>query len=184
MIDVPSNVSRGMPILAAAWNQMLAAVRSGRIQLGPHTRGQQTSDGFIPHPVFPMDTSRPYLSMPPPPYGKVPLFGIVIDHAVCTVASGAIRRAGKIYLSDADPVEITITADGQWIGWEFNPVNNTLIILPDPQAAMPEDGDGLARGPLYEMGFAEADEETGALACAWLKRVWQYGVIASTLFGE
>lgn len=107
------------------------------------------------------------------PYGSTKwLWGVDVDGAVVTVGAGALRRAGSIYTCAAD--DITVTANSQWIGWQFDPATNTLTII-GPEDDMPEDGDGYMRGPLYNVTFADS-RVTGLV-------VWQFGIVVSNLYG-
>jgi hypothetical protein len=112
------------------------------------------------------------------PFGPLWLFGISFDGADVTVAAGAIRRGPAIYTSAQETV--TITADNQWIGWKFDPADNTLIVIPDPCDDRPVDADfeGFAAGPLYKIGYDEDAER------AWLTQVWQCGIIQPGLFAQ
>jgi hypothetical protein len=123
---------------------------------------------------------------PPPPFGPTHLWGLLVEGTTAKIYPGAIRRAGVIKVSpgmeDNTAVEVAITAEATWTGWEFDPVENSLIVMPAASAAMPEDGDGLERGPLFHFGYSAADAEAGIPAAAWLIKDWSW-IIPSGLFG-
>jgi hypothetical protein len=155
-------------------NALIDAISRQRPVAGAGLIASETPTGTI------LSVARSPARLPEFPFGKDRwLFGIEIAGAEVTVGVGALRRAGSIYTSAE--TDITITADGDWIGWEFDPSDNTLAII-GPETSMPADGDGLMRGPLYQ--FSWIDATSSGPAYAILRTVWQHGLIVSNLFGE
>ena len=156
-------------------NALIDALSRQRPVAGAGLIASETPTGTI------LSLARPPARLPEFPFGSTRwLFGIEIAGAVVTVGAGAIRRAGSIYTSAE--TDITITADGDWIGWQYDPSPsaNTLSII-GPETSMPADGDGFMRGPLYQ--FSWTDATSSGPAYAILRTVWQHGIIASDLFG-
>ena len=73
---------------------------------------------------------------------------------VVTVGVGAYRRAGEIVLT-TPPTDVTVTADHDWIYWEYNPETNYVIVATSTETGTtpPYDADGKIRGPLYQMRY-------------------------------
>ena len=71
------------------------------------------------------------------------------------IGYGLYRRADLLVAWDVDPAGdpgISISADKQWVGYQFDPSNNSLTVT-GPHDSLPQDHDGLVAGPLYQFSY-------------------------------
>ena len=142
----PDFVSRGQRITAAWANRLAAHDISSRLLPRCGSGFQPTSGGLIP-PV--PDSPDPRAAPPSPfPFGANWPWGVGFDGLTCYIWNGILNVGGS-WVYNAGPLSIAVSADGDWIGYEYNLNDTTWALVCQP--ALPQPGEGYLRGPLYKV---------------------------------
>ncbi|MFZ4397182.1 MAG: hypothetical protein ACOYOU_16325 [Kiritimatiellia bacterium] len=168
---IPSHISG---FRSSIINALIDAVARQRPIPGPGLLASETPGGTLI--TLARAAARPDTGFP---YGPDKfLWGIDHEGAVLTVGAGMLRRAGDIFT--CEQADITITADGQYVGWTLTHNEYAAWILaidPAPHDAIPADSDGIMRGPLYRVSYSSTlSAITGVCTL-------QCGIVYPALFG-